>query len=72
MGDRYDRGDRGGDRYGDRDGGYRGGGGGRGGGGDRNDGRGEFRRPPRNMDSMHSLRVGNLPFRYIYIVFRLF
>jgi hypothetical protein len=24
------------------------------------------------MDSMHSLRVGNLPFRYIYIVFRLF
>jgi len=26
------------------------------------DGRGEFRRPPRDMDSMHSLRVGNLPF----------
>jgi len=26
------------------------------------DGRGEFRRPPRDMDNMHSLRVGNLPF----------
>eukprot|EP00088_Acartia_fossae_P007516 TRINITY_DN1353_c0_g1_i1.p2 TRINITY_DN1353_c0_g1~~TRINITY_DN1353_c0_g1_i1.p2 ORF type:complete len:187 (-),score=40.28 TRINITY_DN1353_c0_g1_i1:456-1016(-) len=26
------------------------------------DGRGDFRRPPRDMDSMTSLRVGNLPF----------
>jgi arginine/serine-rich splicing factor 2 len=36
------------------------------GGGDRGrDGRGEFRRPPRDMNAMHSLRVGNLPFNAV-------
>jgi len=29
------------------------------------DGRGEFRRPPRDMNNMHSLRVGNLPFNAV-------
>ena len=36
-----------GDRYGD----------------DRGGGGGGFRRPPRDMESMTSLRVGNLPYR---------
>ena len=31
------------------------------------DGRGEFRRPPRDMNNMHSLRVGNLPFKYVLL-----
>ena len=39
-----------GDRYGDE----------RGGGG------GGFRRPPRDIESMTSLRVGNLPYRYYF------
>ena len=45
---------RGGDYREDR----RGGGGGGGGGGD-----GGYRRPPRDIDTMTSLRVGNLPFQ---------
>ena len=59
------RDDRGGGR--DRDGGRddRGGGGYGGGGG----GGGGFRRPPSNVDRMTSLRVGNLPFRLVYIYF---
>ena len=46
---------RGGDYREDRRGG---GGGGGGGGGD-----GGYRRPPRDIDTMTSLRVGNLPFQ---------
>ena len=51
------RDDRGGDRDRGRD--NRGGGGYGGGGG------GGFRRPPRDVDRMTSLRVGNLPFRSV-------